>query len=259
VADGDPRQRVVDFLERQRFAAFSFLVAYLPEHVRARPRVGVWVSRPAAVLSGAVEIVAAAGLFIAGVISYVSGFARGPGWEYLASRPTTTIHDWMGVGALGFWSYLLTPQGMFLVYCLGEGIVRTFEVLLTGRMLGVAVIAVPWRLVELLQARSARARLALRLGPARPDEVVRPEQTRSGMLEIYTVEDKGWSERQVLELGEEFWMLAGTRLVPRGGHHAWRHCFEPLEAREVIRGTIVRYETGAPAAVTATPGEPARG
>ncbi len=249
----------MDFLERQRFAAVSFLVAFLPEHVKTWPRVEVWVSKPAVVLSGVMEFVAAAGLFIAGVISYVTGFARGPGWEFLASRPTTTIHDWFGVGALGFWSYLLTPQGIFLVYCLGEGIVRTFEVLLTGRMLGVAAISVPWRLAEHLKARSAQASLALLLGPARPDEVVMPDRARSGMLEIYTVEDKRWSERQVLELGEEFWMLAGTRLVPRGGHHAWRHSFQPLEAREVIRGTIVRYEPAAPAAVSATPGEPTRG
>lgn len=242
MAAADLRQQVVDALERGRFVVLSVLVACLPEHVKAWPRVAVWVSKPAVVASGALEFVAAAGLFIAGVISYVRGFARGPGWEFLASRPTTTVHDWFGVGALGFWSFLLTPQGLFLVYTLGEGLVRTFEVLLTGRALGVAVISIPWRLAERLRARAARARVALLLGPARPDEVVRPEQSPAGMLEIYSVESKGWSERQVIEYGEEFWMLAGTRLVPHGAHHAWRYRLEPLEAREVIRGRIVRYE-----------------
>jgi len=253
VANDELKRWAAEFVERQKFALVSFLVAFLPEHVKEWPRVEVWVSRPGVVLSGAVETITAAGLFFAGVIAYVTSFARGPGWEFLSSRPTTTFFDWAGVGALGFWSYFFTPSGMFFVYCLAEGMVRTFEVLLTGRKLGVAAISIPWRLAEHLKARSVRARLALLLGPARPDEVVMPAQARSGMLEIYTVEDKRWSERQVLEYGEEFWMLAGTRLVPRSGHHAWRHSLQPLEAREVIRGIIVRYD---PAVTGPEPAQP---
>lgn len=245
MANDELKRWAADFYERQKFALVSFLVAFLPEHVKEWPRVEVWVSRPGVVLSGAVETFAAAGLFIAGVIAYVTSFARGPGWEFLSSRPTTTFFDWAGVGALGFWSYFFTPSGMFFVYCLAEGMVRTFEVLLTGRKLGVAAISVPWRLAEWIAARSARVQLAAKLGPARPDEVVPPEQSPAGTLEIYSVEEKGWSERQVIEYGEDFWILAGTRLVPRSGYHAWRHRFLPLEDREVLRGRIVRYDPAA--------------
>jgi hypothetical protein len=99
-------------------------------------------------------------------------------------------------------------------------------VLLTGRMLGVAVIAVPGG-SRAPQARSARARLALRLGPR--DRTGREAGAGPlGMSEIYTVEDKGWSggrsssRRGVLDVRRH---PAG----PRGGHHAWRHRFEPLE------------------------------
>jgi hypothetical protein len=152
--------------------------------------------------------------------------------------------DFFGMGALGFLSYLIEPTSLLLLACFAEGILRALEAAVWERMLGLALIAVPWRLA--LDARHAllRARTAALLGPPRPDEVVAAERSHSRLLEVYTAAEKPWSDYQVIEHDGEFFILATKRLVPHGAHHAYRYQFHPLEEREVIRGTIVQLESG---------------
>src|SRR5690606_28896866 len=148
---------------------------------------------------------------------------------------------------LAYLSFFITPRALLLVYCVAEGIVRAFETALTGRMLGMAVVALPCRAVEVAVEQSRRARTRALIGPSRPDEVELPDRSRSGLLEIFSVEDKPWSEVQVVEYLGTFYVLSGKRLVPRGAHHAYRYTLHPTEDRDVIRGSIVRYGPRAPA------------
>lgn len=227
--------------EGARDAFIAFVVASFPEHAKREGRIAAYSTTAMHVASGAVEIVAATSFFIVGLIAYVSNFSRTTGWTYLTSRPTLDYGQFFGVGTLGFLSYLVLPQTLFLVYCVGEGILRALDASLTGRHLGMAAVAIPWRIAEALAAAGRRARIAALIGPARPDEVVEPSASRFGMLEIYATEAKPWREEQIVAYGEGFFRLAERRLVRRGRHHAWRYLLHEIEEREVLRGSIVRY------------------
>jgi hypothetical protein len=217
----------------------SFAVAVLPESVKKRDRLAFFASPSAHVASGIAEVAVCAGLFIAGMISYVTAFSSGPGTTYLVHQPSLGYGDFFGMGALGFLSYLIRPTSLLLLYCFGEGILRALEAAVSERLLGLAIVSLPWRLV--LRSRRARehARMAALLGPARPDEIVVPEQSRSQLFEVYSCAAKPWSDYQVVVYRGRFFVLALRDLVPRGGHHAYRYQFHPLEEREVIRGAIV--------------------
>ena len=228
-------------LHSARYWGKAFLVALLPEEVKRRDRFQPWASPAMHVLSGAVQLFGCAAAFVVCLIRYVAHFVHGPGWIYLANQPELQYGDFFAMGALGYLSFLFTPQGAFLAYGVAEGIVRTFEAALTARLLGLGASWAVWRAAQQLRRRGGQARLAVLLGPDRPDEVVPPEASRFRMLEIYSVEDKPWSEVQVVEHDGRFFVLTGRRLVPRGGHHAWRYLLHPLEEREVIRGSVVSY------------------
>jgi hypothetical protein len=225
----------------------SFAVALLPERVKQRDALAPFASVSAHVVSGLAEIVVSVGLFIVGMIRYVASFSAGPGTIYLVHQPTLGYGDFFGMGALGFLSYLIRPTTLLLLYCFAEGIVRALEAAVWERMLGLALVSVPWRLALRARRALAHARTAALLGPPRPDELVPPERSRSRLLELYSAEEKPWSDYQVVELDGCFFELATRRLVPHGPHHAYRYQFHPLEEREVIRGTIVKLPSGPPA------------
>ncbi|MGE5236192.1 MAG: hypothetical protein ACM3O7_07580 [Acidobacteriota bacterium] len=231
--------------ERIRFAVVSFATAVLPEQVKARGWLAGYASVAIHIVSGAVESVAAVGIFIVGMIAAVTGFARGPGWVYLSSRGSTQIGEWFAMGALGFLTYLLRPVSLLLLYCYAEGLIRILEAVFSGRMLGSALVALPWRGAVWLAGHLERAHTTALLGPPRPDEVVRPADSRSRLLEIYSCTEKPWSELQVIEFEGEFFQSVGRRLVPRGAHHAWRYLFVELHPGEVIRGALVHYGAAA--------------
>ncbi len=217
----------------------SFGVAVLPERVKREGWPSTFASPSAHIASGLAEIVVCAGLFIVGMISYVTAFSQGPGYTYLVHRPTLGYGDFFGMGALGYLSYLIRPTSLLLLYCFGEGILRSLEALVWERMLGLAIVSVPWRLALRVRRTAEQANTRLALGPPRPDEIVPPERSHSRLFEVYSVEDKDWSDYQVVEHEGRFFMLATRRLVPHGAFHAYRYQFHPLEEREVIRGTIV--------------------
>lgn len=61
------------------------------------------------------------------------------------------------------------------------------------------------------------------------------------MLEIFTMEEKPWSDRQKLKYKGEFYALCSKTLEPKGDHHAYHYCFRKLGPSEVIRGEVVLY------------------
>ncbi len=248
---------VASDLRRVAEGLISFAVAVLPERVKHRGRLAFFASPAAHIVSGFAEIVVGAGLFIAGMIPYVTAFSSGPGTVYLLHQNTLGYGDFFGMGALGFLSYLIRPTSLLLLYSFGEGILRALEAAVSERLLGLAIVSLPWRLAVWARRAAQRADLAALLGPARPDEIVLPEQSRSRLFEVYSREAKPWSDYQVVEHGGRFYVLATRRLVPHGEHHAYRYQFHPLEEREVIRGTIVCLTPPAPSAAAApAPADP---
>lgn len=219
-------------------------VTVLPEHLKSEERWQPYATPAMHVLSGLAECFLCAVAFIVGLISYVSSFARTSGWTYLAHQPTLGYGDFFAVGALGYVSYFVQPLSLLLLYLYAEGAVRAFEAAFSGRMLGLGLVSLGWRVSAALSRRAERARIAALLGPPRPDEVIAPADSRSGMLEIYSVEDKPWSAMQVVEWREQFFILATRELGRRGKWYAYRYQLHPLEEREVIRGSIARLTTG---------------
>ncbi|MEW6338458.1 MAG: hypothetical protein ACOY3Y_14960 [Acidobacteriota bacterium] len=226
-------------------------VSLLPERIKMRPRFSPYAWPAAHVISGAVQALLAAATFVVGMLAYVHSFAHGPGWEFLSNQSTTTHREWFAMGALGFLSYLVRPTSWLLLYLYAEGLVRILEISLSERLVGSALVAVPWRLAVWIDRRSRHARLEERLGPPRPDEVVLPEASRFAMLEIYSRDEKPWSEVQVIRYGDAFYRLAEKRLVERGAWQWWRYRLHRTEEREVIRGAILPYDPCASAAKVA--------
>ena len=227
-------------LKRVTEALVAFAIAVLPERAKAEGRLAFFLSPAAHIASGMVELAVCAGLFINGMIGYVQAFNAGPGLAYLESRPSLNMGDFFGIGALAYLSYMVRPTSLLLLYCFGEGIVRAVIAVVWEGTPGIALISVPWRLARRLRRAAQQARVAVLLGPPRPDEIVPAGASRSRLFEVYSVEDKPWSEYQVVEHEGCFLQLATRRLVRRGAHHAYRYQFHPLEEREVIRGTIVK-------------------
>lgn len=222
----------------------ALVVSVAPERAKRSGPLAPWANPGVHILSGVIEALAAGLLFVLGMLRAVGVFARGPGWLYLTQPGTTTIDEWFAIGALGYLNYLLHPVSLLLVYCYGEGIVRALEAVYHERMPGLGVVAVVWRGVEISTAWVRRARRAALIGPSRPDEVVEPERSALGMLEIYSVEDRPWSDVQVVEYRGEFFQLASKDVIERGSHHAFRYLLHRLADNEVIRGAIIRYPHG---------------
>lgn len=223
-------------------------ITVLPERVKGHDRLQPYVSTVAHVLSAYLEAAFAAGFFIWGLISWVSRFSHGPGWTYLTSQPTLGYDDFFAMGALAYVSYLFRPTTWLLLYCFAEGVVRAMEAAFWDRPLGLGAVSLGWRIATWARQTNRRQYLAALIGPLRPDEIVLPAQSRMGLLEIFSVEEKPWSDYQVVELDDEFYQLATRHVVPHGPYHAWRYQLHRMETSDVLRGAIVRLTTLLPVA-----------
>lgn len=212
----------------------------LPERVKEHPRLQPYATTPAHVISAYAEVVAAVVLFVWGMVGAVSGFSHGPAWEYLTRQPQLTHRDFFAMGALGYLAYLLRPTTWLLLYCFAEGVVRAYEAAFWGRHLGLGAVWLGWQLGRWTRRGVRRRRLDVLLGPKRPDQIVVLPPGGTVALEVLTVEDKPWSDTQVVELDGAFYELTGRELVRRGRWHWWRYRFLPLGDNEVIRGAVVR-------------------
>ena len=164
-------------MEWVAFSLTALVVSAFPEKSKREGWPSFYASPAAHVVSGWVEAFASAALFIVGMLLYVAGFNLGAGWTYVVHQPTLSYGDFFGVGALGYLSYMLTPLAWVTVYCFGEGIVRALDAAISERMLGMALVVLPWRAIEEARRGRRRAGMALLLGPERPDEVVLWEGT----------------------------------------------------------------------------------
>jgi hypothetical protein len=241
-----------ELLERLRFTLVALVVSTFPESVKRNGWPSAYASVAAHGFGGLVESLAAAGLFGIGFLNYVGGFMQGPGGTFLIRKPgSLTYGDFFGTGALGYASYLFTPVAWVTVYCLVEGVLRALDAAYSERMLGMAFVALPWRATMALKRSVERRRHASRLGPDRPDEVIVGKAGAPAALTIFAAREKPWADYQVIEYAGDFYEAIGTRLVARGGHHAYRYEFRHLEHGDIIRGTLVRYPPEAPNAADA--------
>ena len=238
------------------FSLTALVVSVFPEKSKREGWPADYASPAAHVVSGWVETFASATLFIVGMLLYVASFNQGAGWTFIVHQPTLTYGDFFGVGALGYLSFLLTPTAWVTVYCFGEGIVRALDAAISGRMLGMALIVLPWRAFEAARTGRRRAREAIFLGPERPDEVVLWEDSAVA-LTVFASRRKPWASRQVIEHRGEFFRLLSVALVRQGGHGAFRYDLQHLAPGEVIRGALLQYAPGGSPAATAAPGAPA--
>ena len=243
------------FVERLTFTLTAVLVSTFPESAKREGWPSAYASLAAHGFGGWVEALASAGLFGVGFLRYVNGFLEGPGLLYLGNKPGDLGYgDFFGMGALGYVSYLVTPVAWVTLYCFAEGIVRSLEAAYSQRMLGMALVALPWRAGRALGRATRRRRLEGMLGPERPDEVVVGGPGSPAALTVFAAREKPWGEYQVIEYAGEFYEAVGVRIVGRGARHAYRYEFRRLDPGDVIRGVLVRYEPGAPPA----PGRPTR-
>ena len=249
-----------EILERVRFAGAALAVSTFPERAKRTGWPSVYASVAAHIVSGWIETFLSATLFIMGFLRFGERFNHGAGWMYVSHKPSLTYGDFIGVGIIGYLSYLLTPVAWITVWCFGEGILRALDAALSSRMLGMALVVVPWRAVEVVQRSHSRRSLLAKLGPERPDEVAEGESGSSAELVVFACREKAWIPNQVIEYREEFFRLARKRLVKRAEHSAFRYDFHRLDHGEVIRGVLVRYgpveaSTGPAAGATTTQAE----
>ena len=254
-------------VERLRFTLTALVVSTFPESVKRSGWLSVYASPAAHAFGGWVETLASAGIFGIGFLRYVSGFIQSTGWTYLSRKPGTLGYgDFFGTGALGYVSYLLTPVAWVTLYCFVEGILRALDAAYSERMLGMALVALPWRAAIAARRAIERKRHEDLLGPMRPDEVVVGKGSEPAALTVFAAREKPWTDYQVIEYAGEFYEAIGKRLVARGGHHAYRYEFRHLEHGDIIRGVLLRYPPGEPGALgkrpqsadQGTPGDPAR-
>ena len=239
--------RLQGFLDRLRFTLIALVVSTFPEKVKDSGWPSVYASAAAHAFGGWVETLVSAGLFGVGFLRHVSSFVRGAGWTYLSNLPGSTIWDWRGVGLIGFLSYLFTPIAWVTLYCFVEGILRALDAVYSERMLGMALVALPWRGALAFQKAIGRRQLESQLGPERPDEVIVGEAGAPVALTVFAAREKPWTDYQVIEYAGDFYEAIGKRLVERGGHHAYRYEFRHLEHGDIIRGVLLRYPPEEPA------------
>jgi hypothetical protein len=248
------RRALEGFFERLRFTLVSLVVSTFPERVKRSGWPSAYASVAAHAFGGWVEALASAGLFGIAFLTYVTGFMQGPGGTFLMRKPgSLTYGDLFGTGALGYVSFLFTPVAWVTLFCFGEGILRALDAALSGRMLGMAFVALPWRAAQAARAAVAQRRLEKSLGPERPDEVAVGKPGELVALTVFSARAKPWTDGQVIEYEGEFYGAVGRRVAERGGHRAYRYDFRRLEPGEVIRGVLLRYppeSAGAPEAST---------
>lgn len=216
----------------------AFLAAFLPEKVKKRSSLE---SAAIHVISGIVEASLGVILFVFGFLDYMEYHNAVSTYIYMIKARVYTESQLRSLGLLGYLSYLLQPTTWLFLYCFAEGTLRALDAWLNGVSRGTIFLYVPYKVAEYVGGVSERRRRQFLLGPPRPDEVLEPTASPSTLLEIYSVEDKPWSEHQTLKYKDQFYVLTSKGFITRGKYWTYQYLFRELKRGEVIRGTVVEY------------------
>lgn len=230
-----------ELIEHVAFALGAFVVAALPERVKLRQPWRSFSTTGAHLASGAVETGVSVVLFGVGMLSFLGAFSNRYGMPFVTGIPNPTTSDLGRLGILAFVSYLITPWGLATLFGVAEGILRALEAAFNSRHLGLAALSLPHWLGLAAVRRLQRAHLETMLGPPRPDRVETASATPDGTLRIICRDRKPWSEVQVVEFDEHFYILVDCALIVDGEVRSHRYRLRPLDPNEVIRGTIAQY------------------
>lgn len=172
-------------------------------------------------------------LFFRGLLAYLVAYGTPLNDRYLGNTAEIRLV-----------SYLLRPLSWLYIYCFVEGVVRSLDAILSEGNLGITLSHVLWKAGGLVGGVYERRRKEFQFGPRRPDEIHAPGRGASGFLEIYSVEDKPWFDRQVVRYQEELYIFVSQDMAKRDNFQSHHYCFRRLEPEEIIRGEIVELASG---------------
>jgi hypothetical protein len=214
----------------------AYLVALLPERIKEREPFCRFQSDAAHFFSGITECVFALALFVFSYDQVIGKLSLGVS-RAMAAGGGIAEGQMRGIGLLGHILSLLHPIALISVYLFVEGMVRAFSAAATGQHQGIGVFWAIQRIAMLGRAKKQSMYLRMQLGPKEPDSLFKDET--SGGLVLTSIDDKPWRERQVVQYGDDFYILSIKNFVPKNKHYRFRYTFKPMHPGEIIRGTVV--------------------
>jgi hypothetical protein len=214
----------------------GFFVSLLPERMKEHPRLQGLAGTGLHIASGLSEMAVGAVLWARGFLPHLEAYNSA---MFAAAGAAGEIR---GLGIFGVVDYVAQPLSLLYTYLVVEGVLRTFVTIFARRCLGVAPLGLLYRAFGgTLGFLEKEERRGLR-GPMAPDRVFTAGEEQE-ILEIQSWAPKDWSDRQILEYGNEFYIMTDNKFALAGLHYRYRYRFRKLQPGEIIRGSVVKYET----------------
>ncbi len=189
-------------------------------------------------LNGLAELGVASSILVVGFIRFAAEIHDETGGSLGATSSLPGARD-LGVWLLLMLSYAIKPTSLFVSAFAIDGLVRGIDAYVNEGRRGLWLLELLDWVTRTMRGRAAGKAMDTRLGPPRPDELVPPARSESGLLELYTVEDKAFFELQVVRVDGALYIIEDRGIRPRGQHEALYYGFRPLRPGEVIRGEVI--------------------
>ena len=200
---------LLDAFGRIVYLFLALLVSFLPEKIKEHDFLLAYNRPGIQIFSGLLVFLTALG-FIIGQFLYQVQHSANQNNAVLLNQNTpqsTVANPYMLLGVAALTLYAVQPLSLVCEWMILEGFTRSLCATISEERYGSALIALPYRLIVFLRRILERSLLKVRLGPSRPDTVIPPDRTKSGLLEILSSTDKGWSCKQVVRYREELYIL----------------------------------------------------
>jgi len=217
----------------------SFVTAFLPTRWKDKPELLGLVHVSGTILNGMLELIVGLVLWTAGLFTLAFEVHEAAALEMAGTGGVPSPMQ-IAFSAMILVSHALRPSAMFFASMAFDGLIRIAGAVANQSNRGPWFVDLAdWLWLKFRADRVSRD-LAERIGPSRPDELLRPEASESGLLELWSTDDKPFSTRQVVLLEAELYLIASRGVEPRGEWEAYVYRFEPLPKNEVARGSIYR-------------------
>ncbi len=227
----------------------AFLLSVLPESLNEKPPLLRFRNDAAHLLSGIAECLLGLSLFAMSYYHAIDSI-QGKIMEGYATGKVSVASeaDLRGAGAIAAVFGMFSPTSILYLGMFAEGIIRAVAAGIVRHRHGIVPMWAAYRLLLLVRGSAEKIRMKAMIGPARTDKVRLKMPER--ILEILSVEVKPWSDRQIVQYQEEFYVLKSKSFMQVGSNYAHRYLCRPLNPGEIIRGTVVAItpsEVGSPA------------